>query len=345
VAVAVVVVVVGTVVGVRAATRGPVRLPPVSANRLAAETAAALAADPTISGTVLVHVDLGIPDLGDTGGLVDAGPLSLLLGDHTIRLWRSPLGARVALVEPSSERDLYLGRDGAWAWDFSTLTATRLAPAGVRTGLFPLSVLTTPRDFEGLLDGLRPTTRVVVDRGIRVAGRPAYPLALEPRTSDTLVGRVEVDVDAARRVPLAVRVFPRGSSRAALDVGFTEVGFGSIDPHTFDFTPPPGSQVRVGSATVGPFALLGALGLGLGGAGGLQLPGVAEVRTFGHDWGTVAALRFRPQESVGLTELTRLMPLSGPLVSARLVDVPGGLWLLVGAVPQSTLQSLSGRLR
>ncbi|HXJ63696.1 MAG TPA: hypothetical protein VNN79_08065, partial [Actinomycetota bacterium] len=161
--VAVVVMAVGSVVGVRAATRGPVRLPPVSADRLAAETASALASDPTISGTVVVHVDLGIPDLGDTGGLFDAGPFSLLLGDHTVRVWRSPLGARFALVEPTTERDLYLGRDGVWAWDFSRLTATRLAPPGVRTGLFPLSLVVTPGDFEGLLDGLRPTTRVVVD--------------------------------------------------------------------------------------------------------------------------------------------------------------------------------------
>ena len=70
--VAVVVVAVGSVVGVRAATRGPVRLPPVSADRLAAETASALASDPTISGTVVVHLDLGIPDLGDAGRLFDA---------------------------------------------------------------------------------------------------------------------------------------------------------------------------------------------------------------------------------------------------------------------------------
>src|SRR5262249_53121939 len=138
-------------------------------------------------------------------------------------------------------------------------------------------------------------------------------------------------------------VFPRGSNRAAVDVGFTSVGFGSIDPHTFDFTPPPGSEVRAGSMRTSPFALLGLLGLGE--AGGLQLPRAAGVRTVGHDWSAGAAIRLRPGQSNGLMELAPLLPVSGPLVSARLAVLPGGLWLLVGAVPQSTLTSLAGRLR
>ena len=40
---------------------GSVHLPPVSADRLAAEAASAVAGDPTISGTIRVHLDLGIP--------------------------------------------------------------------------------------------------------------------------------------------------------------------------------------------------------------------------------------------------------------------------------------------
>lgn len=335
--VAALVVVVGSVAGVRAATGGSVDLPPVSPDRLAALAAAGVASDPTFSGALHVHVDLGVPSLDDAGPF-DAGPLAGLLGDQTLRVWRSPLGARIALVESSSERDVYLGRDGLWVWDFSTLTATRLAPAGVRTGLFPLSLLVGPNDFHGLLDGLRPTTRVSVGPGVLVAGRPAYPLVLVPRTGATLVGRVEVDVDAERHLPLALRVFPRGSDQAAIDVGFTSIGFGAVDPHTFDFTPPPGAHVVTGGKGANPLGLLGGLGIA---AGGFLAPGARDVRTFGHGWSGVVAIRVGES---GLGPLAQILPLSGPLLSARVVDAAGGAWLLAGAVPQSMLERIGRSL-
>jgi hypothetical protein len=334
---AVVVALVAGVVGVRAATGGSVALPPVSPDRLAAETAAGLAADPTISGSVLIHFDLGIPNLGEPD-LPGAGPLGLLLGDHTVRLWRSPFGARIALIEPTSERDLYLGRDGAWAWDFSSLTATRIAPPGVRTGLFPLDLLLGPENFRGILDGLRPTTAIAVGDGVRVAGRPAYPLTLVPRTQATLIGRVEVDVDAVRKVPLAVRVFPRGTGPAALDVAFTSVSFAPIDPHTFDFSPPPDSTVTRGAAAIGPLGLLGGV-LGIGAAAG-SLPGALEVRTLGEGWAGALAIRFRSEASPALDQLTRLLPLSGPLLSAR-AEVGSRFWIVVGPVSQDALGRLA----
>jgi hypothetical protein len=332
------------VVAVRAGAAPP-HLTPVSPDRLAATAAAALARDPTIAGEVRLHVDLGAPSLGDVGPFA-SGPLSLL-GDHVVRLWRSPFGARLALVEGTSERDLYLGRTGAWAWDFGTLTATRLTPAGVRTGLFPLDLLVRPRDFEGLLRGLEPTTRVFVDGSVRVAGRAAYRLALEPRTAATLVGRVEIDVDAERRIPLAVRVMPRGSSSAALSVAFTSVSFDDIDPHVFDFTPAPGVTVRGFHGTPSPLALIGGA---IGSIRGFDLfPGLASgpnsVRSYGHDWASAVAVHVSPPvQETAWGYLTKFLPLSAPLVSARLVDRPDGQWFLVGSVPQSTLRRIQADL-
>src|SRR2546426_227734 len=46
------------------------------------------------------------------------------------------------------------------------------------------------------LRAITPTTSVTVEPDARVAGRPAYALVLRPRTPSTLVGRVEVDIDA-----------------------------------------------------------------------------------------------------------------------------------------------------
>jgi hypothetical protein len=336
-------VLVGTVVAVRAATAPP-DLPGVSPRDLVASAVDGLVHDPTISGEVRTHVDLGVPALGDASPF-GGGPLGALLGDQTLRVWRSPDGLRVAQVESTSERDVYVGRNGAWAWDFGTLRATRLAPAGISTALFPLNLLLGRVDAGGLLRNLRPTTRVVVDGGVRVAGRPAYRLALVPRTTGTLVGHVEIDVDADHRVPLAVRVVPRGSARAALSVGFTSVSFAEIAPGTFDFTPPPGGRVRTGRGGLGPGALLGFV---LPGTRGMVFPGAApgrSFRSFGHGWAGVAAVHFSLDlRSSALGFLAQALPLSGPLLSARLAQRPDGQWFLFGPVPQSTLERYEARL-
>jgi hypothetical protein len=328
------VVVVGTVVWASSG-RGDVELPAISPDRLAASAAAALARDPTISGTLTEHLNLGLPDFGDASTFGVGGALGLLLGDHTIRLWRSPFGARVSLVEPTSERGLYLGRTGAWAWDFGTLTATRLAPEGIRTGLFPLDLLVDEGTFRGLLDGLAPSTDVFVDGGTRVAGREAYRLALEPKAHDTLVGRVEIDVDAETRIPLAVLIVPRGARSAAVGLGFTSVSYGDIDPTIFDFTPPPGVTVRDSASGFDPLALLGVAITG-------QAAGGLTTRSFGRSWGSVVAIRM--DGGIALPdELAQFIPLSTPLVSARWVTSHGAPWLLVGAVPQRTLVSIARR--
>ena len=329
------VVVVGAVVAVRAARSDDVDLPAISADRLAASAVTALARDPDVSGDLRLHLDLGLPDLG-AASLFDGSAVGFLLGDHTIRLWRSPFGARISVVEPNSEQGVYLGNDGAWAWDFGNLSATRLAPAGIRTGLFPLDLLVDEDMFRGLLHGLEPTTRVFVDGGVRVAGRDAYRLALEPRTDDTLVGRVEIDVDAEQRIPLAARVYPRGSSAAALSLEFTSVSYDDVDPAIFDFTPPDDARISDRPSGTGPLALLG---IAFAGATGAAEGGGLTTRSFGHDWASVVAIRW--DESLRIPDdLTRFIPFSGPLVSVRQFGTSRGVWLLVGAVPPKTLERI-----
>jgi hypothetical protein len=337
IAVGVAVVVVAGVAVWASAGPGRVDLPSIPPDRLVASAAAALARDPTISGTLEEHLNLGLPDLGDTSTIgVDAG-LGLLLGDHTLRLWRSPFGARVSLVESTSERGLYLGRTGAWAWDFATLTATRLAPEGVRTGLFPLDLLIDERSFRGLLDGLEPTTDVFVDGGGRVAGREVYRLALEPKPDvDTLIGRLEFDVDAQTRIPLAVKLAPRGSTTAAVSLGFTSVSYRDIDPELFDFQPPAGVRVLDSpGAEFNPLALLGVAFAG-GEAGDVR------TRSFGRSWGSVVAIRMDQRITLP-DELTQFIPLSTPLLSTRFAGTAHGLWLLIGAVPQKVLEGIDRR--
>jgi hypothetical protein len=46
----------------------------------------------------------------------------------------------------------------------------------------------------------------------------------------------------------------------------------------------------------------------------------------------------------GLGPLDRVLPLSGPLLSARAIQAKGGTWLVAGAVPQSTLERIGRSL-
>ena len=324
------VVAVGAVVWASAGSND-VELPGITPDRLVASAAAALARDPTISGTLKEHLNLGLPNVGDPTTFGVEGGLGLLLGDHTLRLWRSPFGARVSFIESTSERGLYLGRTGAWAWDFGTLTATRLAPAGIRTGLFPLDLLVDEDTFRGVLDGLEPTTDVFVDGGTTVAGRKAYRLALEPKPeTETLVGRVEFDIDAETRIPLAAKIVPLGSGSAAVSLAFTSVSYGDIDPALFDFTPPAGVKVQDSPNGFNPLGLLG-IAIAGGEAGG------AGTRSFGRSWGSVVAIRM---DSTLPDELTQFIPLSTPLLSTRFAATERAQWLLIGAVPQKVLRAI-----
>ena len=94
------------------------------------------------------------------------------------------------------------------------------------------------------LKALGPSTVVAVQSNADVAGRPAYQLALEPRSSQSLISRVLIAIDASRGIPLRVEVFGRGSAGLVYSVGFTSLTFGAPAASNFTFTPPPGATVK-----------------------------------------------------------------------------------------------------
>jgi hypothetical protein len=240
-------------------------LPAVSARQLLARAVRALSADPTISGNVAAHIDLGLPDLPDEGAAAATGPaatlISSLSGDHRLRVWHSPDGARVSDLLPVAERSIIVSRTDAWLWDSSSMTAVHLGPFGpaapkaASTGAAAAALVDPVAIADRTLQALSPTTTVAVSGTTSVAGRDAYVLTLEPRTAQTLVGKVEVDVDAHTWLPLRAAVFARGAAGPAVSAGFTSVGFGPIDPSIYRFTPPPGAKVITpGSAVTAPAA-------------------------------------------------------------------------------------------
>jgi hypothetical protein len=201
------------------------------------------------------------------------------------------------------------------------------------------------------LEAIAPSTSVAVSTTARVAGRPAYVLTLEPRTPATLVGRIEIDVDAEQGVPLRVAVYARDRTAPSLWAEFTSVGFGPIDPGVYRFSPPPGATVRdLASTALEATAEQGGQPMGEPQSGEVGESGEygPAVRTFGTGWATVVAVQTPSvrdlRRAAGGIDLSQLLPLSSPLLSVRLVDRGDHGWLVYGAVPQDALAAVEARV-
>ena len=337
----------GIAAGLAAQASSPT-LPSITPERLIASSLRALIADRPVAGQLLAHVDLGLPSLPDEGPRARGGLASLLdavNGDHRVRLWSSRDGYRVAELLPGAEISLAVRRAGrsadAWAWDSRSFSATHLgpvtAPARAWSPLGTLDPLQVAR--QGLV-AISPTTRISLGPNARVAGRAVYVLRIEPRTAQTLVGRIEVGIDAETRLPLRVAMFARGAGKPALSLGFTSVSFGSVDPAVYRFSPPPGAavhEIRVPGDGPRPED-------GWGATGADETLG-EYVRTFGQGWATVLAYRIPqlPTDAAGV-DLRSLLPFSGPLFSAGLAERGDHAWLLVGAVPRTRLAAVEPQL-
>ena len=306
-------------------------LPPIGGDELLASSLTALVRPFTITGNVETRFDLGIPLIpssvsGGTGGGI-MGALALVTGDQRYKVWSSPDGVRIAHLLASAEEDLVVSASDAWLWDSSDMSAVHLGVPGMELWETDPSTASV-RDADLLtfarhaLEALAPYADVSVDAAAFVASRPAYVLALTPTSTLTLVGRMDVAIDAETRLPLRLRVFPRGSDAAAVEAGFTTVSLDPIDPSMFSFTPPPGTTVRQAADTRDR-------------ANGDGTSLVTDHRTFGRGFDVRVALRLSSPlpESAGT-----VLPYAGPLVSAITVDRDGQTWLLVGPVSVSTLE-------
>ena len=355
---AVALVIVGGASALGRATPAPA-LPPVSADELIASVLRAMAARPPISGHVTARLDIGIPALPDRGPARASGAaelLSTLTGSHRLRVWRSSDGLRVADLLPFGERSIFVSRTEAWAWDSDSFSAIHVGPFAAppsdsSSGAFDLA---DPLELaRRSIEAVSPTTFVHVAGTARVAGRDVYLLAIEPRTMATLVGRIEISIDAERRLPLRAAVYARDAGSAAVSVAFTSVSFGPVDPDVFRFDPPEGAKVEHlsedGNGPVDQTSDAGAWDQGsksMEGDYGFGPEG--PVRVFGVGWTTIVALRTPPlaelqQQGEGF-DLTSLLPFSGPLFSVRAVDRGDHAWFVYGAVPQAALEAIEPEL-
>jgi outer membrane lipoprotein-sorting protein len=315
-----------------ASCRSASELPPVSAASLIASTVHAIAHDRPMSGSIQLSVDLGFPQVVDLGS--QSGPLGLLGGTHELKLWRSPDGLRISDLESTGERALFVSHGRAWAWDFESLTAYDLgripSPSGSIFGLLGAGI--TADGVHEMLDEVSDSTRVGVSGETTVAGQPTYRLVIAPRQAGTLVGAVEIDIDARTRMPLGLSIFGRNQETAAISVRFSSVSFDSIDPSVFDFEPPPGAQVKRVGIEGGDIDRVLAL--------------TQSLRTFGSGWTSVMAVRVPPIAQGGIASAFArgFLHFQGSLVSVAVAGRGDHAWVLVGTIPLARLESFESRL-
>ncbi len=290
----------------RGAAADPV-LPPLTAAELLTNLATADVAG--LSATFEQRSDLGLPTLpsgmGETGDeLQDA--LTLLTGSHTVRVWRAaPDRAKVALVDGDTERSVVRNGDQVWTWssERQQVGHATIVPGEKEPATTPDPTAAVSR----LLAALEPTTDLATSGTGYVAGRPVYQLVLTPKDADSLVAEVRVAVDSTEFVPLGVRVVADDGTDA-VSLTATSVDFGTPDPAVFEFTPPPGAEVK---------ELRKPQARDHGTAGGTDRP-----RLVGTGWTTVAVAELGelPEDQAARALLASLPEVSGAWGSGRLLS-------------------------
>ncbi|MGV9312668.1 LolA family protein [Streptomyces sp. NPDC003691] len=261
------------------AASGDPDLPQITAQELIEKIAASDTQQ--LSGSVKISTDLGLPGIADVAGSFlggaghggggagkdgggssaapDAKLAQLATGKHTLRVAiDGPERQKVSIVEKTSEYSLIRNGDEVWAYDSAsnevfhhkgTGTGGGKAGSGKAGGAAKHSTapkeLPTPKTLAAeVLKAAEKSTSVTVDGTVRVAGRSAYQLVVEPKGSGSTIGSVKIAVDSKTGTPLKFTVVPFSGGKAAVDVGFTKVDFGKPAASNFAFTPPKGATVK-----------------------------------------------------------------------------------------------------
>ncbi|MCW2780899.1 MAG: Outer rane lipoproteinsorting protein [Marmoricola sp.] len=296
-----------------------------------------------LSGTIAQSADLGIPSLpGIGGGSSDLS--SLVSGSHTLRLWYDgPDHVRLALLGQFGESDVVRNGADLWTWSSTGHSATHSALPSNSAGhdSSPLqgeATMTPQAAADAALKAISPSTSVTTNGTDIVAGRAAYLLTLQPKSSNSLVGSVQIAIDGKTHVPTRVQVFAVGASKPSLSVGFTSFNPGAPSSSVFGFNPPPGTKVTQEKGE--PRSLTGK-------KTGRSAVDNADPKVVGSGW-TSVLVASAPDVVSGsgstATLLQKLPEVSGTWGSGRLLE--GTLFsvlltqdgrIVVGAVPPSVL--------
>ena len=239
-----------------------VSLPPKSAEEILALIAHTEVR--ALSGTVKQDADLGLPELpaSDSGIAPGASSgLEFLTGSHTARVYvDGPRKARLQILDQMAERDVIVNGGDAWFYSSKDNSATHLSlppthmqAQDMQAQDMPTPDMPTPATMASrFLAAVNASTEVTVSEASSVAGRSVYSLILNPRSSETLVESVSIDVDSETGLPLGIEVRAKGQSEPAYSLAYTQLDLSTPDPSLFQFTPPQGATVTEKAAPAKP---------------------------------------------------------------------------------------------
>jgi hypothetical protein len=161
---------------------------------------------------------LRLPDLPALGDVA-----ALLSSSTRMRAWYAgPQAWRVAVFEPTGERDYYGTDMGAYVWDFErNLVTYTVGETPVR--LPAPGDLLPPELARRLLAGAGPGDAVTALPARRVAGVSAAGLRLAPKDPDTTIGRVDVWADPTTGLPLQIEIGNRADGATVFTSRFLDV--------------------------------------------------------------------------------------------------------------------------
>lgn len=368
-------------VGIPAMANAAVNLPAKSASQIVA--LAEKSAGTSFSGTVTQTSDLGLPDLSALGGGGSSASgssasdlLSQLTGTHTARVFvAGDSKARVQTLDTLAERDVIRDGSDVWAYDSAKKQAVHVTLPSKADAALPSTVPSAPATPSDIateaLDSIGQYTTVSTSDNVRIAGQKAYQITLTPKNdATTLVGSVELAVDASTGVPLRAAITAAGKTTPAFSVAFTSIDYSTPADSVFSFTPPKGTDVKTvdeskaatgvtGSHRMHP----GAVGGGTDGAAGTTNGGAlsrgtgvaaseARPTVSGSGWSTVFGFTLSAGQVAGLssgdsalldqvtTKVSGGRIIQTALVSALVTD-DGHVY--VGAVTPAALEAAAGQ--
>ncbi|WP_309074512.1 outer membrane lipoprotein carrier protein LolA [Paenarthrobacter sp.] len=229
-----------------------VSLPPKTAEEILAMIARSEVR--ALSGTVEQTAELGLPELPTSGPGIAPGAasaLEFLTGSHTARVYvDGPLRLRLQVLDQMAERDVVINGGDVWFYNSRDNSATHLTapdkptPPDMPAPHMTPSDMPTPEAMAGrFLEAVDAGTEVTTAESSSVAGRSAYSLVLNPRSTETLVDSVTIDVDSETGLPLGVEVRANGQTEPAYSLEYTQLDLSRPGAELFDFTPPPGATV------------------------------------------------------------------------------------------------------
>lgn len=201
-----------------------------------------------------------VPQLIEANGITQA--LELIAGTHRMRIYASELGVRVQILDRMSQRDLIITETEAWAYDARNAEATyskfdaTLTPeqqaefeAMAEGKLDELSMkaqvdVSNPEEVATyLVEQMSEFSSVTVGKDHLVAGRAAYQLIIEPKSSNSLIRSVEISIDGENGMALDLSVFATQQEAPALQIGFESISFETPAASLFSFEAPAGTTV------------------------------------------------------------------------------------------------------